>query len=82
MHRYPSERVGNLRHGMLTPQQVLKIRGQIKGAEERSLRARYWDTPAGPVGRRDHVWDVLMREGVGSLNVDDLEAAKERNWGG
>ena len=74
--------IGNLWHGTLTPQQVLKIRGEVKGARERGLKARYWDTPAWPVGRRDHVWDVLMREDVGALNVDDLEAAKERNWGG
>ena len=76
------QEIGNLWHGMLTPQQVLTIRGQVQGAASRGLKARYWDTPAWPVGRRDHVWDVLMREGVGSLNVDDLEAAKERNWGG
>ena len=74
--------IGKLWHGMLSPQQVLKIRGQIKGAEERGLKARYWDTPGWPVGQRDHVWDVLTREGVGSLNVDDLEAARNRNWGG
>ena len=76
------EEIGKLWHGMLTPQQVLKIRGQVKGADAKGLKARYWDTPAWPVGMRDHVWDVLVREGVGSLNVDDLEAAKERNWGG
>lgn len=76
------EEIGNLWHGMLTPQQVLRIRGQVRGAEGRGLKARYWDTPAWPVGRRDHVWDVLMREGVGALNVDDLEAAKNRKWGG
>ena len=74
--------IGKLWHGMLSPQQVLKIRGQIKGAEARGLKARYWDTPGWPVGQRDHVWDVLTREGVGSLNVDDLEAARNRNWGG
>lgn len=74
--------IGKLWHGMLTPQQVLTIQGHVKGADERGLKARYWDTPAWPVGQRDHVWDVLMREGVGALNVDDLEAAKERNWGG
>ena len=74
--------IGKLWHGMLSPQQVLKIRGQIKGAESRGLKARYWDTPSWPVGQRDHVWDVLTREGVGSLNVDDLEAARNRNWGG
>lgn len=76
------EEIGELWHGVLTPQQVLTIRGQVKGAKSRGLKARYWDTPGWPVGRRDHVWDVLMREGVGALNVDDLEAAKERNWGG
>ena len=74
--------IGKLWHGMLSPQQVLKIRGQIKGATSRGLKARYWDTPGWPVGQRDHVWDVLTREGVGSLNVDDLEAARTRNWGG
>ena len=74
--------IGKLWKGMLTPQQVLKIRGQIKGANSQGLKARYWDTPGWPVGRRDHVWDVLTREGVGSLNVDDLEAARYRNWGG
>ncbi len=74
--------IGNLWHGMLSPQQVLKIRGQIRASKERGLKARYWDTPSWPVGRRDHVWDILMTEGVGVLNVDDLEAAKERNWGG
>ena len=74
--------IGKLWHGMLSPQQVLKIRAQIKGAEAKGLKARYWDTPSWPVGRRDHVWDVLTREGVGALNVDDLEAASNRNWGG
>ncbi|KAM0804561.1 PLC-like phosphodiesterase [Usnea florida] len=74
--------IGALYHGMLSPTQVLTIRSQIQGARERGLKARYWDTPAWPVGRRDHVWDVLVREGVGALNVDDLQAAKERNWGG
>ena len=74
--------IGKLWHGMLSPQQVLTIRGQIKGAESRGLKARYWDTPGWPVGQRDHVWDVLTREGVGALNVDDLEAARNRNWGG
>lgn len=76
------EAIGGLWHGMLTPQQVLTIRGQVEGARSRGLKARYWDTPAWPVGRRDHVWDVLTREEVGVLNVDDLEAATERNWGG
>ncbi len=74
--------IGDLWHGMLSPDQVLTIRAQIKAANSKGLRARYWDTPGWPVGRRDHVWDVLTREGVGALNVDDLEAAKERNWGG
>lgn len=73
------EEIGNLWHGMLTPQQVLKIRGQVRGVAERGLKAIYWDTPGWTVGMRDHVWDVLIKEGVGALNVDDLEAAKERN---
>ena len=76
------EEIGKLLYGMLSPQQVLRINGQVMGAQSRGLKARYWDTPAWPVGRRDYVWDVLTKAGVGSLNVDDLEAAKGRQWGG
>lgn len=67
--------------GQLLPEQVRKIRGQVAMAKDRGLVSRYWDTPAWPVATREHVWDVLEKEGVGMLNIDDLEAASQRKWG-
>jgi hypothetical protein len=61
--------------------QLDHIRSQIKGAHERGLKARYWETPAWPRGLRNHVWNVLVEEGVDFLNVDDLKAATEGTWG-
>lgn len=75
-----SKAVGKLWKGTLRPEQVRVIQGQVEAARERGLKARYWDTPAWPVGRREHVWDVLVREGVGILGVDDLEGVKKRKW--
>lgn len=73
--------IGKPWHGSLAPQQVDTILGQAGAAATKGLKARYWNTPAWPVGVRDHVWDVLEKEGVGMLNVDDLESASQRNWG-
>ena len=75
-----SKALGSLYKGVMTPTQVITLRGQVAEAKKRGLKARYWDTPAWPVGSRDHVWDVLTREGVGMLNVDDLDAAGKRVW--
>ena len=63
--------------GGLAPRQMYKIRGQIKGAHERGLKVRYWDTPGWPRGLRNHVWDVLWKEGADVLNVDDLVGARD-----
>lgn len=66
--------------GALSPSQVDMVRGQIREAKMRGLKARYWNTPAWPIGLREHVWDRLVREEVGMLNVDDLEAASSQSW--
>lgn len=73
--------IGKPKGGIFSPAQIDLMRRQIKGAQDRGLRARYWDTPAWPVGLRDYVWNVLVSEGVGMLNVDDLEAASQQDWG-
>ena len=73
--------IGKPNKGMFSSAQVDLMQRQIKGAQDRGLKARYWDTPAWPVGLRDHVWNVLVSEGVGMLNVDDLEAASQQDWG-
>lgn len=72
--------VGFVWRGHLSARQMEIIRGQIRGAKRRGLKARYWDTPAWPISLRNHVWHVLMKEGADVLNVDDLKAAASRNW--
>jgi hypothetical protein len=53
-----------------------KIDAQIAEAKTRGLKARYWETPAWPIGVRNSIWKGLWEKGVGVLNVDDLEGAK------
>lgn len=76
-----AEAIGSPWLGVLKPSQVDIIRGQVQEASKRGLKARYWDTPTWPVGLRDHIWDVLVREGVGMLSVDDVDGAAKRDWG-
>lgn len=72
--------IGRLwRHG-LSEKQLSLLRGQIRTAHTKGLKVRYWDLPNWPIGLRNHVWDVLITEGVDLLNVDDLEAASRWNW--
>jgi len=72
--------VGRMWRGRLSPRQMKIIRGQVRGAHRRGLKARYWDLPSWPIGLRNHVWEVLIREGVDMLNVDDLRAASKQAW--
>lgn len=69
-----------LPYGDLSARQLELLRGQIKGAHARGLKARYWETPAWPTSLRNHVWQVLMDEGADMLNVDHLEAAAKFDW--
>lgn len=66
--------------GVITAHHLEIIRGQIRGAKRRGLKARYWETPAWPTSLRNHVWKVLIEEGAEMLNVDDLQAAASLNW--
>ncbi|RYP92032.1 hypothetical protein DL770_001887 [Monosporascus sp. CRB-9-2] len=74
------EAVGPVSHGALSEDQLRTIRGQIKGAHSRGLKARYWETPNWPIALRNSVWHTLVTEGVDILNVDDLHAASELVW--
>jgi hypothetical protein len=60
----------------LSEKQVEVIRGQVRGAHERGLKARYWSAPKWPIGLRNKVWEILVDEGVDYLNGDDLEGMK------
>ena len=75
-----ADTVGYPWQGQLTNQQLSLIRGQLAGAHKRGLRARYWELPFWPIGLRNHIWDVLIKEGIDLLNVDDLAAATQQKW--
>lgn len=75
-----SRAVGHMWRGRLSARQMNIIRGQIRGAHRRGLKVRYWDLPSWPLGLRNHVWDVLVKEGVDYLNVDDLRAVSKQVW--
>jgi hypothetical protein len=72
--------VGRVWRRRLSPRQMKIIRGQIRGAHRRGLKVRYWDLPSWPIGLRNHIWDVLVKEGVDMLNVDDLKGATMLDW--
>ena len=65
----------------LTRVQVDLIRAQVRGAHERGLKVRYWDVPVWPLGVRNYLWRVLVREGVDYLSLDDIRAAVRGDWG-
>ncbi|RAL03186.1 uncharacterized protein BO80DRAFT_500498 [Aspergillus ibericus CBS 121593] len=60
--------------------QLELVRKQIEAAHMRGLKVRYWGTPSWPRGLRNHVWHVLVREGVDLINVDDLREATRQDW--
>ncbi|KAA8648237.1 uncharacterized protein ATNIH1004_004120 [Aspergillus tanneri] len=64
----------------LTEGQMAKIRAQIQAAHRRGLKVRYWGLPSWPRSLRNHLWSVLVREGVDILNVDDLQSATRKDW--
>ncbi|KAF2646099.1 hypothetical protein P280DRAFT_475044 [Massarina eburnea CBS 473.64] len=73
--------IGWLWFGRISDAQMTRIRGQIRGAKQRGLMARYWGTPDWPVSLRNKVWEVLVEEGVDYLNGDDLGAMTRLDWG-
>ncbi|KAF7585814.1 Altered inheritance of mitochondria protein 6 [Aspergillus hancockii] len=64
----------------LNDRQMAKIRAQVRGAHRRGLKVRYWELPSWPRSLRNHIWTVLVGEGVDMLNVDDLQSATQQDW--
>ncbi|KAJ9257985.1 hypothetical protein DTO207G8_1762 [Paecilomyces variotii] len=62
---------------VFTDEQLSILRAQIATAKSRGIGARYWDTPYYPIRLRNAVWRELLKEGVGLLNADDLDAVAE-----
>lgn len=73
--------IGWLWFGRISAEQMKLIRGQIQGAHSRGLKARYWSAPIWPIGLRNKVWKLLVREGVDYLNGDDLQGMTSLDWG-
>lgn len=72
--------VGHVWGSRLSQEQLQRIRAQIHGAHRLGLKARYFGVPAWPIGLRNHIWHVLLREGVDVLSVDDLRQATTWDW--
>ena len=68
-------------HSSLTQSQLNMIRIQIRTAHAMGLKVRYWGIPAWPIGVRNYLWRVLVREGVDYLSVDDIEDVRLKDWG-
>lgn len=60
--------------------QLRTLRRQIHAAQSSGLYSRYWGAPEWPINYRDYLWDVLTREGVGMLSVDDVDNAAKQSW--
>lgn len=73
--------VGHVWHSSLSDAQLTLIREHIRGAHARGLKVRYWGVPSWPIGIRNYLWRVLVREGVDVLSVDDVRAVASDNWG-
>lgn len=68
-------------HSSLTQAQLDLLRRQIRGAHACGLKVRYWGVPAWPVGLRNYLWRVLVREGVDYLSVDHIDDVTKGDWG-
>ncbi|KAI8629084.1 hypothetical protein F5Y19DRAFT_475645 [Xylariaceae sp. FL1651] len=71
--------IGSVRLGF-SASQLETLRTQIYIAKQSGLKSRYWDIPSWPINYRDYIWEVLTREGVGMLNVDDVDGATRGLW--
>lgn len=72
--------VGDLRRNQFSQKQLALIRNQIGTAHKHGLKARYTGTPTWPRGLRNHVWHILVREGVDIIDVEDLREGTRQDW--
>jgi hypothetical protein len=75
-----SKAIGTRWFGRFSSKQLYAIKEQIDAAAEKGLTSRYWGIVGWPISWRDHTWNVLVDNGVGMLNVDDLISASKWNW--
>jgi len=68
-----SKAVGNPWTGPLAETQINTIRRHVQMAHDSGLKARYWGLPTWPTSVREQVLEILVREGVDIINVDNLQ---------
>jgi hypothetical protein len=71
---------GNVPLSGFNPVQKKRVEQLVRDAQDKGLKARFWATPAWPVGLRDRVWKQLVYRNVGMLNVDAVTTAAMWNW--
>ncbi|KAJ6036648.1 RRNA biogenesis protein RRP5 [Penicillium herquei] len=64
----------------LSQRQLDRIRSHVRIAHQHGLKVRYWGLPSWPLSLRNHIWRILVQEGVDMLNVDDLVGATKGDW--
>ncbi|KAJ5982039.1 hypothetical protein N7451_012139 [Penicillium sp. IBT 35674x] len=67
--------MGSIRGNRFSQNQLAEVHHQVKTAHKHGLKMRYWGTPSWPRGLRNHIWHILVREGVDVIDVDDLRNA-------
>ncbi|KAJ5819628.1 hypothetical protein N7474_005219 [Penicillium riverlandense] len=73
--------IGSVALNRFSQGQLVRLRRQVKAAHDLGLKVRYWGTPNWPRGLRNHVWQVLVREGVDVVSTDDLKDVTSQDWG-
>ncbi|KAJ5624749.1 hypothetical protein N7510_001058 [Penicillium lagena] len=74
------ETIGSVALNRFSQGQLVRLRRQVKAAHDLGLKVRYWGTPNWPRGLRNHVWQVLVQEGVDVISTDDLKDATSQDW--
>lgn len=73
------EEIGSVVFGF-NDKQMKYIQWHILETKRSGLLSRYYDIPEWPPVYRDFIWETLTREGVGMLNVDDIDRATRGPW--
>lgn len=72
--------VGYMWFGKFSSSQLKIVQTQIKQAKDKGLVPRYWETVAWPISWRNYIWNTLVDNEVGLLNVDDVKEASRWDW--
>lgn len=72
--------IGFLPFDRLSDVQLATLRSQVQAAHALGLKVRYWGTPTGPIGLRNHIRHLFVHEGVDVIETDDLRDVTGLDW--